>query len=149
MKTQKLFVIVASVCLLVVFVSGSAYAQDDLDQIIAEYLAEYQKNLDETTRELNDITSDLRDCFDDLERCERDADDGREQANCFRDFAQCLAREGRDKQGTCTDFLREFQRDYRSSSRDARRADVEDEFQESDAVQGTVASALGVASLCY
>ena len=56
MKTQKLLVIVASVCLLAVFVCGSAYAAEPDDTIIPEYLAEFTENSDDTLRELEDVS---------------------------------------------------------------------------------------------
>ena len=149
MKSYKLLVIVASVCLLAVFVCGSAYAEEPYDTIIPEYLAEYQENVNETLRELDNISHDLRDCFDDLERCEGRADNGVEVAECLGKFIPCTREESTDKQRTCTQFLRGFRGDFRRASRDARRAGVEEQFKDSEEVRGTVVVALGIASLCY
>ena len=59
MKSQKLIVIVASVCLMAFFISGSAYAEGPDDTIIPDYLAEYQENVNETLRELENTSRDL------------------------------------------------------------------------------------------
>ena len=145
MKIQKLLVITASVCLLAVFVCGPAYAQEE--EIIAEYLAEFQENSSEALGELDDVSGDLRECYRELDDCSS----GRSQGlvECLGDFIPCVSRESRDKDRACTSFLREFKRDYRGASRDARREGVEEDFQDSEAVRGTVAVALGISSLCY
>ena len=149
MKFQKLLVIVGSVCIMAFFISGSAYARDDLAQIIAEYLAEYQENTDETLRELENVSRDLRQCFDEFEDCTDSFGKDQELVQCLGDFIPCTREESTDKQRTCTQFLREFRGDFRRASRDARRADVEEQFKDSEAVRGTVVGALGIASLCY
>jgi hypothetical protein len=149
MKTQKLLVIVASVCLMAFFISGSAYAQDELDQIIAAYLAEFQENSDETLSDLNDVSRDLRQCFDGFEDCTDTFGEDNPLVECLGDFIPCVREEGNDKNRTCTSFLREFRGDFRRASRDARQEGVEEEFKESPAVLGTVPVALGIASLCY
>jgi sugar-specific transcriptional regulator TrmB len=147
MKTQKLIVIAAIVCLLAVFISGSAYAQ--AAEIIAEYLEEFQENSNETLRELENISRDLRQCFDEFEDCTDSFGRDKTLVECLSDFIPCTREESTDKQRTCTQFLREFRGDFRRSSRDARRAGVEEQFKESEAVRGTVVGALGIASLCY
>jgi hypothetical protein len=149
MKIQKLLVIAASLCLLAVFVSGSAYAQDELDQIIAAYLAEFTENSATTLDEVQDISRDLQQCFDRFEDCSDSFGRENEVVECLGDFISCVRREGRDKDRECSRFLREFRGDYRRASRDARREGVEEEFKESPAVQNTVAVALGIAGLCY
>jgi hypothetical protein len=149
MKTQKLLVIVASVCLMAFFISGSAYAQDELDQIIAAYLAEFQENSDETLSDLNDVSRDLRQCFDGFEDCTDTFGEDNPLVECLSEFIPCVSRESRDKDQTCTSFLREFRGDYRRASRDARQIGMEEEFKNSQAVRGTVAVALGISSLCY
>jgi hypothetical protein len=145
MKTQKLLVIVASVCLMAFLISGSAYAQ--ARPIIANYLAEFQENSGETLRDLDEVSDDLRECYRDFDDCSSGRSQGLVQ--CLGDFVPCVSRESRDKDQTCTSFLREFRGDYRRASRDARRAGVEENFQNNAAVQGTVAVALGISSLCY
>ena len=149
MKSQKLIVIVASVCLMAFFISGSAYAEEPDDTIIPDYLAEYQENVNETLRELENTSRDLRQCFNKFEDCTDPFGKDQELVQCLGDFIPCTREESIDKQRTCTQFLREFRGDFRRASRDARRADVEEQFKESEAVRGTVVGALGIASLCY
>ena len=147
MKTQKLIVIAAIVCLMAFFISGSAYAQ--AEEIIDEYLGEYQENVNETLRELENTSHDLRQCFDEFEDCTDPFGKDQELVQCLGDFIPCTREESTDKQRTCTQFLREFRGDFRRASRDARRAGVEEQFKESEAVRGTVVGAGGIASLCY
>jgi hypothetical protein len=130
-------------------ISGSAYAQDELDQITAAYLAEFTENSDDTLRELEDVSRDLRQCFDRFEDCKDGFGKEKPLVECLSEFIPCVSRESRDKDQTCTSFLREFRGDYRRASRDARREGVEEDFQDSEAVRGTVVGALGIASLCY
>jgi hypothetical protein len=146
-KTQKLFLIVASVCAMAFLGSGSASAQEN--QIIAEYLAEYDENATETLGDLSDIAGDLRQCFDRFEDCSDRFGSNDSLAECLSDFIPCASREANDKRRTCTRFLREFRGDYNRALRDARRADVAQEFETSDAVLSTVAAAEGIASMCY
>jgi hypothetical protein len=147
MKTQNLLLILASACVMVLLSSGSAYAQEN--QIIAEYLVEYDENSTDTLGELRDVARDLSQCFDRFEDCSDRFGSDQSLAECLSDFIPCASREGRDKLRTCSRFLREFRGDYSRALRDARRAGVAREFETSEAVLATVVAAEGIASLCY
>ena len=147
MKTQNLLLIVASACAMVLLSSGSAYAQEN--QIIAEYLAEYDQNSTDTLGELRDVARDLSQCFDRFEDCSDRFGSNESLAECLSEFIPCASRESSDKLRTCTRFRREFRGDYSRALRDARRAGVAREFETSEAVLSTVAAAEGIASMCY
>ena len=134
-----------------VFVCGSAYADEPVDTIIPDYLAEFHRNVNETLGDVENISFDLRQCFNDFEDCMDPPGIGEDPnvVQCLNDFIPCVRKEGDDKDRTCTDFLREFRGDYRRALRDARQANVKDEFEQDPAVQNTVVIALGIASMCY
>jgi hypothetical protein len=125
MKTKKLLVIAASVCLLAVFVAGSAYAQ--VAEIIADYCEEVGQNVTTTLNELDDASGDLQDCSVELDDCLSGLFQ-RDPVKCIRDYSQCINFGENDQRQACQAFLLEFGNDTRRALRSADRQDVEEEF---------------------
>ena len=142
----RLLIIAMSVCLLAVFLPGSAYAQ--AFGIIEEYCNETQMLIDDALDDLGRNADDQIECFDDLDSCLNRADNTRESADCVSRFSRCSSSAIRDEEQACNEFLRGFRDAYRDASRQADRRDVEDEFLNSARQQQCTDDALNVARLC-
>ena len=121
MKTQKLILIVASACILAIFVSGPAYAQREPMEIAQEFCDEIQDAAEDTNQELDEATSDLADCPVEFEDCQEGIF-AKQPAECIRDFNQCVDRAFEDAGQACNAYLRKFQDAYDDALRRARRS---------------------------
>ncbi len=134
MKTQKLIVIAAIVCLLV-GASGPAQAQspsEDAREIIADFCETIRDDAEETQRKLRDADEDLEKCADDFGDC-RDGGligDGDPLVECLGDGLGCAGRAATDGAEACLEYQEEFEDAYERALRAARFEDVEDEVQD-------------------
>ena len=130
MKAQKPCLIAAIVCLLVLFVSGFAYAET-LGEITAEFCAEVQDDAIDAVGELADGAGDLGECIEEYADCR----DGRgifgedSLPDCLEEGLRCTKFANRDTFQACEEFTSEFGRAYERAWRQATRSDVENEFQ--------------------
>ncbi len=126
MKTLKLNVIAASVCLLAVFISGPAQAQEV--GIIADYCAEIEQNVADTLEELRAASRDLEECSDDFNACLSGRGLFDDPVDCIQDSRRCNRFGENGQRQACHAFVLEFGNDTRRAMRSAERQDVEVEF---------------------
>ena len=131
MKTQKLLVIAAIVCLLV-GTSGPAQAEPgDAAAIIADFCETIADDAVETVQKLGDAEEDLGKCAEDFSDC-RDGGligDGDPLVECLSDGLSCSGRANGDKVEACFAYKDEFADAYERALRSARFKDVEDRVQ--------------------
>ncbi len=132
MKTQKLIVIAAIVCLLV-GASGPAQAgpRQDAAEIIADFCETVRNDAEETGTKLADADESLGKCVDDFGDC-RDGGligDGDPLVECLSDGLGCAARASGENVQACLEYQEEFADAYERALRAARFKDVEDRVQ--------------------
>jgi hypothetical protein len=131
MKTQKLLVIAAIVCLLAVFVSGSAYAQPPLPRIIVAFCQEVDGLALEAGDELGEATRDLAECIDEFQDCRGGRGIGNDPlVECLNDGNRCTSRANNEQQRACDEFRVEFKDAYNDALRQARFNGVGDKFED-------------------
>jgi hypothetical protein len=128
MKTQKLLVIVASVCLMAVFVAGSAYA-GPLGPIKAEFCAQVAEDAFNAGEELVDGARDLEECVGEYGRCGGRGPLEDSPAECLNEGFRCISFANNDLQQACGKFASDFEEAYRRALRQARREGLEDRFE--------------------
>ncbi len=136
MKTQKLIVIAAIVCLMV-GASGPAQAQsredrEDVLEIIADFCETVRDDAEETRFKLEDADADLNKCVEDFGDC-RDGGligDGDPLVECLSEGLGCAGRAATDNVEACIEYKEEFADAYERALRAARFQDVEDEVQD-------------------
>ena len=127
MKTQKLLVIAASVCLLVVFVSGSAYAQGPLAPIKSEFCTAVEILAAGAVEKLVEATADVADCLVEFEDC-RSGFFGRDLENCISEYNRCNRHGNRDQAEVCSDFSEDFGAAYEEALRQSGFLNLEFRF---------------------
>ena len=127
MKTQKLLVIAASVCLLVVFVSGSAYAQGPLAPIKSEFCTTVAALSVDAAAKLVEATADVVDCLVEFEDC-RGGFAGRDLENCISEYNRCNRHGNRDQEEVCSDFSEDFGALYEEALRQSGFLNLEFRF---------------------
>jgi hypothetical protein len=174
MKTQKLIVIAAIVCLMVgasgpaqakrgedrVGASGPAQAKggedrEDVLEIIADFCETVRNDAEETRVKLVDADDDLEKCDDDFDEC-RDGGligDGDPLVECLSEGLGCAGRAATDNVEACIEYKEEFADAYERALRAARFQDVEDEVQDFFSSRGRLrriclAPAIQVARAC-
>jgi hypothetical protein len=149
MKAQKMLVIVASVCLLAVFVSGPAYALSPLTEIILSFCEEVAKDAGEAVHELEEAAGDLADCPDEYDNCQGGAVN-HDTAYCIDKLFTCIEFAVTDGQQACIAFQKHFADSYTDAMRQARRNGVEDRFMNwiENYGEDCLAPAVEVSSLC-
>ena len=133
MKILKVLAIAASVCLLAVFVSGSAYTQqddDELQQIIDQFCEDVLQIAQGARDELTEAINDKLNCVEEFHQCRTGEGFGRADtlADCLNDGNRCTSRANDDLADACREFSLEFKDSYGDANRRARRNDVEDGF---------------------
>jgi hypothetical protein len=108
MKLQNLFAATASVCLLAVFVFGSAHAQEDP---VTQFCEEIQMIAEDVLAELEESALEAVQCLDRVTPCLASA------ANCVSDFRRCVKREIRQSNKICKEFLNGFSGAYKVSAK--------------------------------
>jgi hypothetical protein len=150
MKSLKLIVIAATVCLLAVLLPISAQAQEE-QEIIDDYCQEVAREADHALFEIGEATADLQDCYDEYNDCMGGLHSSN-PVDCIRDYRRCINRGNNEQLRECRRFLKGFQRDTRRAKRKARRKDVEDEFLDwfysPDKEEECLSQAHNVALLC-
>ncbi len=124
MKSVKLFIIAAAVCLSVGFFSGSAQAQ--IQSIVVNYCVEVADSAVQAAEELAEGNLELLACVEEYGQC-LDGLFG-DFSRCFKDYGQCINRADSNQLRACRVLLREVAGDTRRAERKADRDDVEDEF---------------------
>ena len=132
MKSQKLIVIAAIVCLLAVFVSGPAYAQEDLPEIIIEFCEEILNDAEKANRDLDKANEDGGKCRGDFVDCRTGEGFGTSNSlvECLDESTTCTNRAIEDKLKACSEFSEDLEDAYEDAARRADRKDVEEEFEE-------------------
>jgi hypothetical protein len=123
-KSVKLFIIAAAVCLSVGFFSGSAQAQ--IQSIVVNYCVEVADSAVQAAEELAEGNLELLACVEEYGQC-LDGLFG-DFSRCFKDYGQCINRADSNQLRACRVLLREVAGDTRRAERKADRDDVEDEF---------------------
>jgi len=126
MKTQKLLVIAASVCLLAFFLAGAAQAQD-LGEIIVDYCEDVAHDATEAIDELSEARADLEECSYEFFQC-LDGLGPPDPVDCAGEVAVCQKRGLRDEIQACNEFLQEFKRNTKRAETRAKIKDVKEEF---------------------
>ena len=126
MKIQKLLVIAAIVCLLAVFVSGSAYA-GPLRPIKNEFCQAVAILAADATDELIEATADVADCLVEFDDC-RSGRFGRDLENCINEYNRCNRFANRDQQQACDKFREEFADIYDDTLRQSGFLNLEFRF---------------------
>ncbi len=103
MKYQTLSVMAASVCLLTVLVSGTAYAQQSPLDNAMEFCGEVQEAANEAINELDEAAADLQDCPVEFDDCQ-DGIFENSAASCISDFIQCTGNAYQDAVQACSVF---------------------------------------------
>jgi hypothetical protein len=129
MKTKKLLVIAASVCLSVAFLAGSAQA-DDLQGEVDDYCAEMDQNVENTLKELTDASADLGACSFEFTACMFGQGIIDEPSNCIRDYQRCIRFGKRNQEQGCAEFLLEWGNDTRRAEKSAKRDDILPSFRD-------------------
>ena len=127
MKTQKLLVIAASVCLLVVFFSGSAYAQGPLAPIKSEFCTTVAALSVDAAAKLVEATDDVADCLVEFKDC-RTGLIGRDFENCISEYNRCNRHGNRDQEEVCSDFSEDFGAAYEEALRQSGFLNLEFRF---------------------
>lgn len=132
MKTQKLIVIAAIVCLLAVFLAGPAYAQDEAEEIWAEFCEEIEHDADKALEDLADANDDLAECLPDFRECRTGEGFGRADSlvECLDEGNTCTSRANDDKEKACSEFAEDLEDAWKDAMRQADLNDVEDEFED-------------------
>jgi hypothetical protein len=132
MKTQKLIIIAAIVCLMV-GASGPAQAlSQEAREIIRDFCEVIKDDAEETGDKLTDADESLNRCVDDFRDC-RDGGrigDGDPLVECLSDGLGCSGRATGERVEACLEYQEEFSKAYERALREARFGDVEDEVQE-------------------
>ncbi len=134
MKTQKLIVIAAIVCLMV-GASGPAQAlSQEAREIIRDFCEVIRDDAEETGDKLTDADESLNRCVDNFRDC-RDGGrigDGDPLVECLSDGLGCAGRATGEKVEACLEYQEEFSKAYARALREARfgGGDVEDEIQD-------------------
>ena len=127
MKFQKLIVIAASLCLLAVFVTGPAYAQDRIEamEIWDEFCEEIVNDAEKAFRDLADANDDLDKCFPDFVDCRTGEGFGRADSlvDCLADGNTCTSRANEDEAKACSEFAEDLEDAWKDA---LRRADIKD-----------------------
>ena len=126
MKTQKLLIIAASVCLLVVFFSGSAYA-GPLAPIKSEFCTTVEAVAADAFLKLVEATEDVVDCAVEFEDC-RSGFASRDLENCISEYSRCNSRGNRDQEEVCRDFSEDFGAVYEEALRQSGFLNLEFRF---------------------
>ena len=133
MKTQKLLVIAAIVCLLV-GASGPAQAQleeSEVAEIIADFCETVSSEAADAAEKLENAAEDLAECVDDFADCRGGRGLGNDPlVECLGKGVNCAARSAEDKAQACGEFVTDFGDARERALRQARRQGVEDEVQD-------------------
>ena len=131
MKTQKLIVIAAIVCLLAVFVSGPAYAQGGLPKIIAEFCEEIDKDAEKANDDLDKANENRGECREDFVDCRTGGGLGTANSlfECLEASSTCTKRAIEDKLKACSEFSEDLEDAYEDATRLTSRKD-EKAFEE-------------------
>ena len=135
MKTQKLLVIAAIVCLLV-GASGPAQAQleeSEVAEIIADFCETVSSEAADAAEKLENAADDLAECTDDFFDCRDGGLFGNDPlVECLGKGINCAARSAEDKAQACGEFTTDLADAYERALRQARREGqrVEDRVQD-------------------
>jgi hypothetical protein len=123
MKSQKLIVIAAIVCLLV-GASGPAQAQprQDAAEIIADFCEAVAEEAADALEKLGNAAGDLFECTEEFVRCRDGGLFGNDPlVECLGKGIECTARAAEDKAQACGEFVTDFGDAYEDGLRAARR----------------------------
>ena len=152
MKYQILPVMAASVCLLTVLVSGTAYAQQSPLDIALDFCGDVEEAANETGNELGEAAADLADCSDEYNQCLGGIFEN-QPVSCISDFIQCTDNAHQDAAQACNVFEKRMVDAFEDALRRARWTSQPDEHDVQSLLATTLrqqcfAPAVVVADLC-
>ena len=119
MKYQILPVMAASVCLLTVLFSGTAYAQNSALDIALEFCEDVEKAGNEAGDDLAETAGDLQDCPVEFDDCQSGLFQN-STASCISDYIECSSDAYQDAQQICNVFEKKMVDAFEDALRDAR-----------------------------
>ena len=126
MKSQKLFVITVSICLLAVFVAGPAYSSS-FPETKDEFCTEVANDSVNAISEISEATADMADCVDEYSDC-TDGLFTDSRVECLSDGLNCVNWANSDQEQACASFANDFDRAYTRALRQSRNNGTEDLF---------------------
>ena len=151
MKYQILPVMAASICLLTVLGSGTAYADTALDDAL-DFCDDVQEAASEAGDELGEAAGDLQDCAVEFDDCQSGLFQN-STASCISRFIGCTDRAHEDAGQACKFFAKRMVDAFDDALRDARWFGPEKEHAVQTLLATTLrqqcfAPAVVVADLC-
>lgn len=130
MKFMKQFSNITAAFVLAVFLPFPIQAAEEpLQEIILDFCQEVKNESQEALDEYSESLKDIQDCGNEFNDCQSGFRN-ESTISCLTEVAECGARGIEDVAQTCAQFSDEISDAYEKALRQARRQDVENEFQE-------------------